>query len=104
MEIELVPHFSTTISVEPTLEILVNATAQRKIADEIDAIKKKFSELKQICEITTDIRILRRPKTQVKGQKVLDDFYLLPSQRSSQIDTIDEILFELRDSISDEEL
>ncbi|CAG8833970.1 22799_t:CDS:2 [Gigaspora margarita] len=48
--------------------------------------------------------LIRVSATQTKGQKVFNDFYLLSLQRSSQIDTIDEILFELKDSISDEEL
>ncbi|CAG8770754.1 14056_t:CDS:2, partial [Gigaspora rosea] len=36
IEVELVPHLSTTIAAEPLLEIPVNATAQRKIADGIE--------------------------------------------------------------------
>ncbi|CAG8725348.1 2498_t:CDS:2, partial [Dentiscutata erythropus] len=47
------------VSTENTLEISVNATAQKRIADEIEIIEKKIIELRQICEITSDIEILR---------------------------------------------
>ncbi|CAG8764523.1 12007_t:CDS:2 [Gigaspora margarita] len=43
MEVELVLYLSTTIVVEPTLEISVNATAQKKIADEIENLEERYN-------------------------------------------------------------
>ena len=43
--------------VEPILEISKNATAQRKIVEEIKITEEKLAELKQIYNITTDTQI-----------------------------------------------
>ncbi len=43
--------------VEPILEIPINASAQRRIADEIKLANKKLAELEQIYNITIDNQI-----------------------------------------------
>ena len=43
--------------VEPTPEISINASAQRRVADEIKLANKKLTELEQMYNITTDNQI-----------------------------------------------
>ncbi|CAB4437126.1 unnamed protein product [Rhizophagus irregularis] len=48
------PTFPAIHSADPILEISVNASAQRKAADEIKIAEKKVTEFEQIYNITTD--------------------------------------------------
>ncbi|CAG8812015.1 11003_t:CDS:1, partial [Gigaspora rosea] len=52
IEVEPVSPLPAIIPIENTLEIPINATAQKKIAKEIELIEKRITELRQICEIT----------------------------------------------------
>ncbi|CAG8727561.1 3952_t:CDS:2, partial [Dentiscutata erythropus] len=80
IEVEPASHIPTIIPAEPTLEIPINAA------------KAVYPSVRG------------RPKAQKKIQNsMLDDFYFLPTQKSTQVCTLDEISFELRNTISDGE-
>ena len=51
---ESLPNLSTIHTVDPVPEISVNASAQKKAANEIEIAEKRLTEFEQICNITTD--------------------------------------------------
>ncbi|CAG8761732.1 16530_t:CDS:2 [Cetraspora pellucida] len=46
-----------SVAVDPLSEILANASAQKKAADEIKIAKKKLQEFEKIYNMTTDIQV-----------------------------------------------
>ena len=55
--IDLTPPLPIIDLVEPILEIPINVSAQRRVADEIKLANKKLAKLEQIYNITTDNQI-----------------------------------------------
>ena len=51
---ESLPNLSTIHTVDPVPEISVNASAQKKAANEIEIAEKRLTEFEQIYNITTD--------------------------------------------------
>ena len=52
------PHHTLPIrSVDPIMEISINASAQKKVANEITIAEKKLTEFEQIYNITTDSQL-----------------------------------------------
>ncbi|CAG8720151.1 23264_t:CDS:2, partial [Cetraspora pellucida] len=71
IEVEPVSPLPAVIPIENTLEIPINATAQKKIAKEIELIEKRITELRQICEITKKkLKMLTENQEIVRYDKV----------------------------------
>ena len=66
---DLIPPLPKTRPVDPVLEISVNASAQKNIANEIKKIEGKLTELEQIYNITTDSQIRHDVYIRMEGLK-----------------------------------